>query len=179
MGVRILVVLVGVVALLAALRALAAITRYRADPRGVAINDGGSGQLDEEGKESDEEADNEDVDESDDQEAPEPQVPVAASRPLGASSIAQVMPQPGQPPTWWDPVHLVSTAPEAGLIDTVANSAPASLRAPSDPAEPLPPGRTSAEEVGREDQNDAVTWPDVLNVLAAIGRFFIRSFSGG
>jgi hypothetical protein len=88
------------------------------------------------------------------------------------------MPQPGQPPTWWDPVHLVSTAPEAGLIDTVANSAPASLRAPSDPAEPLPPGRTSAEDVGHEDQNDAVTWPDVVNVLAAIGRFFIRFFSG-
>jgi hypothetical protein len=36
----------------------------------------------------------------------------------------------------------------------------------------------SAEEVGREDQNDAVTWPDVSNVLAAIGRFFIRFFGG-
>jgi hypothetical protein len=177
-GVRIFVVLVGVVALLAALRALAAITRYRADPRDVVIDDGGSGQPDEEGKESDEEADNEEVDESDDQEAPEPQVPVAASTRLGASSIAQEMPQPGQPPTWWDPVHLVSTVPEAAQ-PSVANTDPAGLRTPSDPAEPLPPGRTSAEEVGREDQNDAVTWPDVLNVLAAIGRFFIRSFSGG
>jgi hypothetical protein len=75
-------------------------------------------------------------------------------------------------------VHLASTAPEAGLIDTVANADPASLRAPSDAAEPLPAGRTSAEEVGREDQNDAVTWPDVVNVLAAIGRFVIRFFTG-
>ena len=178
-GVRIFVVLVAVVALLAALRALAAITRYRADPRDVAIDDGGSGQPDEEGNESDEEADDEDVDESDDEEAPEPQVLVATSTPLGASSIAQVMPQPGQSPTWWDPVHLVSTAPEAGLIDTVANSDPAGLRTPSDPAEPLPPGRMSAEEVGREDQNDAVTWPHVLNVLTAIGSFFIDGFFGG
>ena len=176
--VRIFVVLVGVVALLAALRALAAITRYRADPRDVAIDDGGSGQPDEEGKESDEEADNEEVDESDDQEAPEPQVPVAASTRLGASSIAQEMPQPGQPPTWWDPVHLVSTVPEAAQ-PSVANTDPAGLRTPSDPAEPLPPGRTSAEEVGREDQNDAVTWPHVLNVLTAIGSFFIDGFFGG
>jgi hypothetical protein len=38
-GVRIFVVLVGVVALLAALRALAAITRYGADPRDLAISD--------------------------------------------------------------------------------------------------------------------------------------------
>lgn len=126
----------------------------------------------------DEEADNEDVDEGEDQEAPEPQVPADTPTPLGASSIAQVMLQPGQPPTWWDPVHLASTAPEAGLIDTVANADPASLRAPSDAAEPLPAGRTSAEEVGREDQNDAVTWPDVVNVLAAIGRFVIRFFTG-
>jgi hypothetical protein len=33
--------------------------------------------------------------------------------------------------------------------------------------------------VGRDDQTGAVTWPDVVNVLAAIGRFFIRFFSGG
>jgi hypothetical protein len=143
------------------------------------MTDGGSGQPDEEGNASDEEAYEEDVDESDGQEAPEPQFPVAASTPLGDSSIAEVMPQRGQLPTWWDPVHLVSTAPEAGLIDTAANSDLASLRAPSDPAEPLPSGLAFADEVGREDQNDAVTWPDVVNVLAAVGRFFIRAFSGG
>jgi hypothetical protein len=45
------------------------------------VTDAGSGQSDEEVNESDEEADNEDVDESVDQEAPEPQVPVAASTP--------------------------------------------------------------------------------------------------
>ena len=172
MGVRIFVVLVRVVALLVALRALAAITRYGADPRDRAsMSDGGSGQ-------PHEEAFDEDGDESDGQEAPEPQFPVAASLSLGASSIAEVMPQPGPLPTWWDPVHLVSTAPEAGLIDTVANSDPASLRAPSDPAQPLPPGPASADEVGDEDQHDAVTWPGVLNVLAAIGRLFIRDFTG-
>lgn len=146
--------------------------------RDVAIDDGGSGQPDEEGKESDEEADDEGVDECHDQEAPEPQVHVAASTRLSASSIVQEMPQPGPPPTWWDPVHLVSTVPEAGP-PSVANTDSAGLRTPSDPAEPLPPGRTSAEELGCEDQNDAVAWPDVVNVLAAIGRFFIRFFSGG
>jgi hypothetical protein len=168
-----------VVALLVVLRAFAAITRYGVDPRDRAImSDGGSGQPDEEGHASDEQAYEEDADESDGQEAPEPQFPVAASLSLGASSIAEGMPQPGQLPTWWDPVHLVSTAPEAGLIDTVANSDPASLRAPSDPAQPLPPGPAPADEVGDEDQHDAVTWPGVLNVLAAIGRLFIRDFTG-
>ena len=176
--VRIFVVLVGVVALLAALRALAAITRYRADVRDVAIDDGGLGLPDEEGKESDEEADDEEVDESHDREAPEPQVPVAASTRLGASFIVQEMPQPGQLPTWWDPVHLVSTAPEAAS-PSAANTDPAGLRTPSEPAEPLQPARTSAEGLACEEQNDAVTWPDVVNVLAAIGRFFIRFFSGG
>ena len=59
MGVRIFVVLVRVVALLVALRALAAITRYGADPRDRAsMSDGGSGQpheeaFDEDGDESD------------------------------------------------------------------------------------------------------------------------------
>jgi hypothetical protein len=142
------------------------------------MDDGGSGQPDEEGKESDEEADNEEVDESDDQEVPEPQVPVAASTRLSASPIAQEVSQPGQPPTWWDPVHLVSTVSEAAQ-PSMANTDPAGLRTPSDPAEPLPTCGTSEEAVRREDQNDAVTWPDVLNVLAAIGRFFIRSFGGG
>lgn len=91
------------------------------------------------------------------------------------------MPQPGQPPTWWNPVQLVSAAPEAGLIDTASHSDPAGLGTPSEPAEPLPPGGTYAEEVevGREDQAHVVTWLDVSNVLVAIGRFFIRSFGGG
>ena len=125
----------------------------------------------------DDEADNEEFDESGDPEAPEPQVQVTASTHLNASSIAQEMHQPGQPPTWWDPVHLESEVREAAQ-PSVANTYPAGLRTPSDPDEPLPPGRTSVEAVGRDEQNAALRWRDVLNALAAIGRFFIR-FIGG
>jgi hypothetical protein len=75
------------------------------------------------------------------------------------------------------PVHLASEVPEAAQ-PSVANTDPAGLRTPSDPAEPLPPGRTSVEAVGRDEQNAAVRWPDVLNALAAIRRFFIRFFGG-
>jgi hypothetical protein len=125
----------------------------------------------------DEEADNEEFDESDEQEAPEPQVHIAASTHLSGSSIAQEMHQPGQPPTWWDPVYLASEVPKAAQ-PSLANTDPAGRRTPSDRAEPLPPGRTSVEAVGRDEQNAAVRWPDVLNALAAIGRFFIRFFGG-
>ena len=120
-GVRIFVVLVGVVTLLAALRALAAITRYGADPRDApSMTDSGSGQLHEEGKELDERPMTKTSTRAMTtrrQSHRSPSQPHAPRR----FSIAQEMPQPGQPPTWWDPVHLLSTAPEAGLIDTVAN----------------------------------------------------------
>ncbi len=102
----------------------------------------------------------------------------AASAGLRASSIVQEMPQPGQPPTWWEPVHLASSVPEAAL-PSVGNTEPAGLRTPSDPAEPLLPDRPSADEVGCEEQHDAVTWPGLVNVSAAIGRFFIRFLGGG
>jgi hypothetical protein len=62
---------------------------------------------------------------------------------------------------------------------SAAKSGPAGLRTPGDPAKARPRGRTHAEEVGSEDQNGAVTWPDVWKVVAAIGRFFIRFFGGG
>jgi hypothetical protein len=142
------------------------------DWRGV----GSSGQPDEEGRELDE-ADNDEFDESLDLEAPEPQVPITASMHPSASSIAQELHQPGQPPTWWDPVHLALTVPEVAR-PSVANTDPAGLRTHADSAEPLPPGRTCAGAVGREEQNAAVRWADVLNSLGAIGRFFIRFFGG-
>jgi hypothetical protein len=93
------------------------------------------------------------------------------------NELDEEMHQPGQPPTWWDPVHLASEVPEAAP-SSVESTDPAGLRTPSDPAEPLPPGQTSVEAVGRDEQDAAVRWPDLLNALAAIGRFFIRSFGG-
>jgi len=61
----------------------------------------------------------------------------------------------------------------------MAKSGPAGLRTPGGLAQARPLGRACAEEVGREDRNGAVTWPDVWKVVAAIGRFFIRFFGGG
>jgi hypothetical protein len=97
---------------------------------------------------------------------------------LGDRGVSvELVHQPNEPPSWWDPLQLESSAPEAAQLPA-ANTEPVDLPTSSDPAEPLPAGRTSGEEVGRDGQNAALRWRGVLNALAAIGRFFIRFFGG-